>query len=76
MTETRLTGRVQYVCHVCGAVRPDHVPDVSKEHGQAPKVDAEPCYFFEAGEAARGEILSTESAQVVHSNSRAFIGKR
>lgn len=54
MTETRLTGRVQYVCHVCGAVRPDHVPDVSKEHGQAPKVDAEPCYFYEQGEAQRG----------------------
>ncbi len=36
----------------------------------------EPCYFTVMGEKARDERLSTEAAQVVHSNSRAFIGKR
>lgn len=26
MTESRLTGRVSYVCHVCSALRPDFLP--------------------------------------------------
>jgi len=37
---------------------------------------SEPCYFYEQGEAQRAKCLSTESAKVVHSNSRAFIGNR
>ena len=36
LTESRLTGRVSYVCHVCGAVRPEYVPIVEDKPKEPP----------------------------------------
>lgn len=77
-----------YACHVCGAVKQHFLPGdpdkaqpgsalvCDEKQGESVRKPTEPCYFTVMGEKARDERLSTEAAQVVHSNSRAFIGKR
>jgi hypothetical protein len=74
MTASRLTLRTSYVCHVCGALRPDFLPIANRADTQLATTSSarqesasvrertESCYFTEIGaeHAAKLSKLSTQ----------------